>query len=140
MTPSGQPPKGARDANDEPVASACVVNMADQRVLKLTPEFSTYTIAKAGLWAFTQIAARGLAPDIRVNAIGPGPTIQGARQSADHFAAQRAATVLERGTSPEEICAALEFLLEAPGYTGQILCIDGGQHLAWKTPDVLGVE
>jgi NAD(P)-dependent dehydrogenase (short-subunit alcohol dehydrogenase family) len=75
-----------------------------------------------------------------VNGIGPGPTLQGGRQSAGHFAAQRAATVLGRGSDPAEICAAMRFILESPGLTGQLLCMDGGQHLAWKTPDVLGVE
>jgi NAD(P)-dependent dehydrogenase (short-subunit alcohol dehydrogenase family) len=109
-------------------------------VLKLTPEFMTYTIAKMGLWAFTRTAAQALAPAIRVNAIGPGPTLQGARQSADHFARQRAATVLGRGAGPDDICAALGYFLDAPAVTGQLLCIDGGQHLGWKTPDVLGVE
>lgn len=137
---AAQAPRGARDAAGEPVASACVVNMIDQRVLKLTPEFSTYTIAKAGLWTLTRTAAQGLAPDIRVNAIGPGPTLRGTRQSGPHFAAQRNATILGRGASPEEICAALAYILDAPGLTGQLLCIDGGQHLAWRTPDVLGVE
>ena len=107
--------------------------MIDQRVLKLTPEFATYTIAKMGLWALTRTAAQGLAPDVRVNAIGPGPTLRGARQSEAHFAAQRAATVLGRGASPEEIAAALGFILDAPGLTGQLICIDGGQHLAWRT-------
>jgi len=77
---------------------------------------------------------------VRVNAIGPGPTVQGDRQSADHFARQRSATVLRRGAGPADICAALGYLLEAPAVTGQLLCIDGGQHLAWETPDVLGVE
>ncbi len=137
---AAQVPKGRRDAHGEPLATGVVVNLIDQRVLKLTPEFMTYTIAKMGLWAFTRTAAQALAPDIRVNAIGPGPTMQGARQSAGHFAAQRAATVLGRGASPAEICAALRFILDAPGLTGQLLCIDGGQHLAWQTPDVLGVE
>ena len=137
---AAQAPKGARDAAGEPVASACIVNMVDQRVLKLTPEFSTYTIAKAGLWTLTRTAAQGLTPDIRVNAIGPGPTLRGTRQSEPHFAAQRNATILGRGASPEEICAALAYILDAPGLTGQLLCIDGGQHLAWRTPDVLGVE
>jgi len=75
-----------------------------------------------------------------VNAIGPGPTMQGHRQSPGHFGAQRAATVLGRGASPDEVCAALRFLLDAPGVTGQLICVDGGQHLAWRTPDVLGVE
>ncbi len=122
------------------MASGVVVNMIDQRARKLTPEFMTYTLAKMGLWAFTQTAAQGLAPDIRVNGIGPGPTMQGGRQTAEHFAAQRAATILGRGASPEEICRALAFILDSPGLTGQLLCIDGGQHLAWATPDVLGVE
>ena len=128
------------DAAGEPRATGLVVNLIDQRVRKLTPEFMTYTIAKMGLWAFTQTAAQALAPAIRVNAIGPGPTLQGARQSADHFARQRAATVLERGANPEDITGALGYFLDAPGVTGQLLCIDGGQHLAWQTPDVLGVE
>jgi NAD(P)-dependent dehydrogenase (short-subunit alcohol dehydrogenase family) len=137
---AAQAPKGARDAAGEPVAQSLIVNMIDQRVRKLTPEFMTYTIAKMGLWAFTQTAAQALAPDIRVNGIGPGPTLQGGRQSAEHFARQRAATVLGRGANPGDITAALRYFLEAPAVTGQLLCVDGGQHLAWQTPDVLGVE
>ncbi|MEM1266844.1 MAG: SDR family oxidoreductase [Pseudomonadota bacterium] len=137
---AAQCPKGARDAAGEPVASGVVVNMIDQRVRKLTPEFMTYTLAKMGLWAFTQTAAQALAPDIRVNAIGPGPTLQGARQSPEHFASQRAATVLGRGANLADMTAALGFILDSPALTGQLLCIDGGQHLAWQTPDVLGVE
>lgn len=137
---AAQAPKAGRDANGEPVARAVIVNMIDQRVRKPTPEFATYTIAKFGLWALTRTAAQGLAPDIRVNAIGPGPTLRGVRQSESHFAAQRAATLLGRGSDPEEIAAALAFILESPGLTGQLICLDGGQHLAWETPDVLGVE
>jgi NAD(P)-dependent dehydrogenase (short-subunit alcohol dehydrogenase family) len=137
---AAQAPRAEPDDAGEPLARAAVVNMIDQRVRKLTPEFTTYTIAKMGLWAFTRIAAQGLAPDVRVNAIGPGPTLQGARQSPAHFARQRAATVLGRGAGPAEICAALRYLLDAPGVTGQLICVDGGQHLAWATPDVLGVE
>jgi len=93
-----------------------------------------------GLWALTRTAAQGLAPHVRVNAIGPGPTLQGARQSAEHFARQRANTVLGRGANPSDICAALGFFLDSPAVTGQFLAIDGGQHLTWQTPDVLGVE
>ena len=137
---AAQAPRAARDAAGEPVARACVVNMIDQRVRKLTPEFATYTIAKAALWVFTRTAAQGLAPHVRVNGIGPGPTLIGGRQSPGHFASQRARTVLGRGASEAEICAALRFLLDAPGVTGQLLCVDGGQHLGWATPDVLGVE
>ncbi|MCB1367216.1 MAG: SDR family oxidoreductase, partial [Rhodobacteraceae bacterium] len=135
-----QVPAMRRDAADEPLASGCIVNMIDQRVRKLTPDFMTYTIAKMGLWALTRTSAQALAPAIRVNAIGPGPTMQGARQSDRHFAAQRSATVLERGANPDDITAALGFILDAPALTGQLLCIDGGQHLGWQTPDVLGVE
>ena len=130
----------AHDDMNEPVATGLIVNMVDQRVRKLTPEFMTYTLAKMGLWALTQTSARALAPSIRVNAIGPGPTLQGGRQSAAHFAKQRAATVLERGSNPADIVAALGYFLGAPGITGQLLCVDGGQHLAWETPDVVGVE
>ncbi|MEM9349844.1 MAG: SDR family oxidoreductase [Pseudomonadota bacterium] len=135
---SAQAPDVASDG--EPLASALVVNMIDQRVRKLTPEFMSYTIAKMGLWAFTQTAAQALAPRIRVNAIGPGPTLQGARQSSEHFANQRAATVLERGAHPADITHALGYFIDAPAVTGQLLCVDGGQHLAWQTPDVLGPE
>lgn len=127
-------------SSKEPTAHGLVINMIDQRVRKLTPEFMTYTLAKMGLWAFTQTAAQALVPHIRVNAIGPGPTLKGGRQSEDHFAKQRAATILERGADPEDICAALGYFLDAPAVTGQLLCVDGGQHLAWQTPDVLGVE
>ena len=137
---AAQAPKAQTDAMGEPLAQALIVNMIDQRVQKLTPEFMTYTIAKMGLWAMTRTTAQALAPDVRVNAIGPGPTLQGARQSAEHFTRQRAATVLQRGANPAEVCAALGYFLDAPGVTGQMLAVDGGQHLAWQTPDVLGVE
>lgn len=130
----------AVDDTGEPAATGLILNMVDQRVRKLTPEFATYTIAKMGLWALTQTAARGLAPAIRVNAIGPGPTLRGGRQSDEHFAKQRAATILERGSNPADIVAALGYFLDAPAITGQLLCVDGGQHLGWETPDVIGVE
>ncbi|TRD22062.1 SDR family oxidoreductase [Palleronia caenipelagi] len=128
------------DENGEPQATGLVVNMIDQRVRKLTPEFMTYTLAKMGLWAFTQTAAMAMAPAIRVNAIGPGPTLRGGRQTEEHFARQRAATILQRGSDPQGICAALNYLIDARGVTGQLICVDGGQHLAWQTPDILGVE
>ncbi|WP_370400511.1 SDR family oxidoreductase [Sulfitobacter sp. JB4-11] len=128
------------DSAGEPVATGLIVNMIDQRVRKLTPEFMTYTLAKMGLWAMTQTTAQALAPAIRVNAIGPGPTLQGARQSAQHFADQRANTVLKRGANPDDITAALGYFLDAPAVTGQLICVDGGQHLGWETPDVRGVE
>jgi NAD(P)-dependent dehydrogenase (short-subunit alcohol dehydrogenase family) len=137
---AAQAPRAEKDARGEPVAQALVINMIDQRVLKLTPEFASYTIAKMGLWAFTRTAAQALAPHIRVNAIGPGPTLRGGRQTEAHFARQRAATVLERGADEEDIISALGYFLGARAVTGQLLCVDGGQHLGWQTPDVLGTE
>jgi NAD(P)-dependent dehydrogenase (short-subunit alcohol dehydrogenase family) len=137
---AAQAPEAVEDADGEPVAQALIVNMIDQRVLKLTPEFMSYTIAKMGLWALTRTAAQALAPHVRVNAIGPGPTIRGARQSEGHFARQRAATVLKRGADASDVTAALNYFLQARAVTGQLLCVDGGQHLAWRTEDVLGVE
>lgn len=135
-----QVPEARKDAAGETIAAGLVVNMIDQRVHKLTPEFMTYTLAKMGLWALTRTAAQALAPAIRVNAIGPGPTLQGARQSDAHFANQRAATILQRGANPADITAALGFFLESPAVTGQMIAVDGGQHLGWNSPDVLGVE
>ena len=137
---AAQAPEPENDARGEPVARALVLNMVDQRVRKLTPEFASYTIAKMGLWALTQTAARGLAPKVRVNAIGPGPTMIGHRQSEAHFDRQRQNTVLGRGSNPEDITAALGYFIDAKAVTGQLLCVDGGQHLAWKTPDILGPE
>jgi NAD(P)-dependent dehydrogenase (short-subunit alcohol dehydrogenase family) len=137
---AAQAPEAGRDDEGLPIATGCVVNMIDQRVLKPTPEFMTYTLAKMGLWAFTRTAAQALAPRIRVNAIGPGPTVRGARQSPEHFARQRAATLLGRGAGIADLAAGLRYILSAPAMTGQLLTLDGGQHLAWRTPDVIGVE
>ena len=128
------------DPQIEPVAQGLVINMLDQRIHKLTPEFASYTIAKMGLWALTRTAAQGLAPKVRVNGIGPGPTLQGVNQTADQFARQRAATILQRGANPDDITAALGYFLDAKAVTGQMLSVDGGQHLGWETPDVTGVE
>ena len=125
---------------NEPTAQALIINMIDQRVRKLTPHFASYTIAKMGLWTLTQTSAQALAPAIRVNAIGPGPTMQGVRQSRDHFAAQRANTILKRGAEPSDVSHAVGYFLDAPSVTGQLICVDGGQHLGWETPDVQGVE
>lgn len=137
---AAQCPAATVDAAGEPLASGLVVNMIDQRVWKPTPEFMSYSLAKAALWALTRTAAQALAPQIRVNGIGPGPTLQGARQSAGHFANQRSATLLKRGANPADVTAALGFFLNSPAVTGQMIATDGGQHLAWQTPDVLGVE
>lgn len=135
---AAQLPDPATDAMGEPVAPGLIVNMIDERVRKLTPEFLTYTIAKMGLWAFTRTAAQSLGPRCRVNAIGPGPTLIAAGQTETHFAASRAATILERGANAEDITNALVYLLHAPAVTGQLLCVDGGQHLVWQTRDIIG--
>lgn len=137
---AAQAPEARLDAQGEPEAQGLVINMIDQRVRALTPEFMSYTIAKMGLWAMTQTTAQALAPHIRVNAIGPGPTLQGGRQAPEQFAKQRGATLLKRGANVSDITAALGYFLGSPAITGQLLCVDGGQHLAWETPDVLGVE
>lgn len=137
---AAQAPEPLTDPMGEPLSQALIVNMVDQRVLKLTPEFMTYSLAKHALWVLTRTAAQALAPKIRVNAIGPGPTVQGVRQSALHFARQRSATLLQRGASPEDISRALGFFLDSPAVTGQLIAVDGGQNLVWQTPDVLGIE
>lgn len=133
---AAQVPDPVPGPDGRPIAQGLVVNMIDQRVRKLTPQFMSYTLAKSALWTFTQTAAQALSPRVRVNGIGPGPTLQGARQSSEDFARQREATLLRRGAGPEDICGALHYLVSAPSLTGQILCVDGGQHLAWETPDV----
>jgi NAD(P)-dependent dehydrogenase (short-subunit alcohol dehydrogenase family) len=111
-----------------------VVNLLDERVWNLTPYFLSYTLSKAGLWTLTQTLALALAPRIRVNGIGPGPTLPSPRQSDEQFAEQCKSTPLRRGTGPEEIAAALRFILAAPAMTGQMIALDGGQHLGWAQP------
>lgn len=114
-------------------AEGVVVNLLDQRVWNLTPHFTSYTLSKAALWAATQTLALALAPRIRVVGIGPGPALPSARQTAAQFAAQVAGLPLERGTSPDEVCRTLRFLLITPSITGQMIALDGGQHLGWTT-------
>mgnify|MGYP005815001841 CR=1 FL=1 len=116
-----------------------IINMIDQRVWRPNPRFLSYTVSKMALWDMTRLLAQALAPHIRVNAIGPGPTLANARQTQADFDRQRQATILRRGTSPEEICAAIRFILAAPAMTGQMIALDGGQHLAWETPDIADI-
>jgi len=113
-----------------------IVNIVDQRVLKPTPQFLSYSVSKAGLYWLTTTLAQGMGPRIRVNAVGPGPTLRNPRQSEEDFSRQRDATILKRGADPADICAAVRYLLKAPAVTGQMLAVDGGQHLIWQTPDV----
>ncbi|MCA0200292.1 MAG: SDR family oxidoreductase [Proteobacteria bacterium] len=108
-----------------------VINIIDQRIWNLTPHFVSYTVSKTGLWTLTQTLAMALAPRIRVNAIGPGPTLPSPYQNQAQFDRQQARMPLGRGTNPGEICAAARFILEAPAMTGQMIALDGGQHLGW---------
>jgi NAD(P)-dependent dehydrogenase (short-subunit alcohol dehydrogenase family) len=117
--------------------SGLIVNILDQRVLRLNPQFFSYAVSKAALWSATQMLAQALAPRIRVAGIAPGPTLASVHQSAEIFAAEAAATPLRHGPTPEEIGQALAYLIEARSVTGQLILVDGGQHLAWQTPDVL---
>ena len=112
-------------------ASGCVINMIDQRVWRLTPEFFSYTIAKSALWTATRTLAQALAPRIRVNAIGPGPVLPSLRQSQEDFERECRATPLGRAATVEEVCRAVRFLLDSPSVTGQMIALDSGQHLAW---------
>lgn len=114
-----------------------IINILDQRVWKLTPKYFSYTLSKSALWTATQTLAQGLAPTIRVNAIGPGPTLANARQTSEVFEQQQKSTILQRGAELEEICSAVRFILDAPSMTGQMIALDGGQHLAWRTRDII---
>lgn len=118
-------------------ASGCIVNILDERVWSLTPNFVSYTVSKSGLWALTRVLALALSPRIRVNGIGPGPALMSAHQTPEQFALQESRTPLRRGSTPEEIAAAVRYLLSAPAVTGQMLALDGGMHLGWvyPTPD-----
>jgi NAD(P)-dependent dehydrogenase (short-subunit alcohol dehydrogenase family) len=114
-------------------AEGSVINMLDQRVWSVTPHFVSYTVAKAGLWALTQSMALALAPRIRVNGIGPGPALPNTRQTQEQFARQSASVPLGHGTSPDEIARAVLAILALPSMTGQMLALDGGQHMQWQS-------
>jgi NAD(P)-dependent dehydrogenase (short-subunit alcohol dehydrogenase family) len=119
-------------------AQGAVVNIIDQRVLKLTPEYLSYTLAKSALWTATRTLAQALAPRIRVNAVGPGPTYPSLREGDAGLAHEASGTLLGRAISGEEIAEAVVFLARAKSVTGQIVCVDSGQHLGWRTPDIVG--
>jgi NAD(P)-dependent dehydrogenase (short-subunit alcohol dehydrogenase family) len=116
---------------------SAIVNIIDQRVLKPTPQFMTYSLTRAGLHWLTRTLAQGLAPKVRVNAVAPGPSFIGARQDEETHRRQRASTPLGLGASVEDLTGAVRYLLEAGSVTGQMIAVDGGQHLAWKTADVM---
>jgi dihydroneopterin aldolase len=117
-----------------------IINIVDQRVWRLTPDYFSYTVAKAGLYAATQTLAQALAPRIRVNAIGPGPVLANVHQTPAEFEQEVAETLLERATPPAEIAAAVRYILDAPSMTGQMIALDAGQHLAVSTPRVRPIE
>ncbi len=116
---------------------SCIVNLLDQRVLRPNPQFFSYAVSKAGLWFATRTLAQALAPRIRVNGVGPGPTLPSIHQSPAQFEAEATHTPLGRRATPRDIAAAVLYLIDAPGVTGQMIAVDGGQHLAWRTPDIV---
>jgi NAD(P)-dependent dehydrogenase (short-subunit alcohol dehydrogenase family) len=117
-----------------------VVNVIDQRVWALTPRFYSYTLSKAALWTATQTLAQALAPRIRVNAIGPGPTLKSSAQTDADFAAQVDGLILKTGPMLPEFGQTIRFLFDTPSITGQMIALDGGQHLAWQTPDIAEIN
>ncbi|WP_269515788.1 SDR family oxidoreductase [Brevundimonas subvibrioides] len=116
---------------------SAIVNLLDQRVLKPDPRFVSYAISRNGLWWATRTLAQALAPRIRVNGVGPGPTLKSIHQSDADFQAEAAAVPLGHGAAPDEIAEAVLYLVQARSVTGQMIAVDGGQHLAWQTPDIL---
>ena len=119
---------------------ANIINIIDQRVFKLTPFFLSYTLSKTGLYTLTKTSAMSLAPNIRVNGIAPGPTIKNKRQSLKHFKKQYLSTPLKKSVDTKEICSAIKFLITNKSITGQVIAIDSGQNLNWKTPDIIGTK
>jgi NAD(P)-dependent dehydrogenase (short-subunit alcohol dehydrogenase family) len=115
-----------------------IINLLDQRVLRPNPQFFSYGLSKSALWDATRTLAQALAPRIRVNGIGPGPTLPSIHQSGADFAAEAQAVPLQKAVNPQEIAQAALYLIDAASVTGQMIAVDGGQHLAWRTPDVIG--
>ena len=116
-----------------------IVNIIDQRVWNPTPRYYSYTLSKSALWMATRTMAQSFAPRVRVNAIGPGPSLPNERQDDAAFAAQVAGLILRRGPDLAEFGRTVRFLFDTPSITGQMIALDGGQHLAWETPDVRGI-
>ncbi|MDB5456443.1 MAG: short-chain dehydrogenase [Caulobacter sp.] len=121
-----------------PEVEGLIVNIVDQRVRRPNPQFFSYSLSKAGLWWATQTMAQALAPRIRVNAIGPGPVLPSVHQAPGEFEAEAAGTLLRRRATPDDVAAALRYLIDARSVTGQMIAVDAGQHLGWRTPDIIG--
>jgi len=117
-----------------------IINILDQRIFKLTPYFFSYTISKTGLQTITKTAAMKLAPTIRVNAIAPGPVLKNKRQTEKHFNKQSKNTLLGKTVKIEDICKTAYLLANSETITGQIIAVDSGQSLNWKTPDMIGIN
>jgi len=126
----------AKQASKKTVSN--IINIIDQRIFNLTPFFMSYTISKSGLQTLSQTMAMRLGPNIKVNGIAPGPTIKNKRQSAKHFKKQYLSTLLKKSVDTKEICSAVKFLITNKSITGQVIAIDSGQNLNWKTPDIIG--
>jgi len=114
-----------------------IVNIIDQRIFKLTPYFFSYTLSKTGLQTLTKTSAMALSPNIRVNGIAPGPTIKNKRQSESHFKKQWKSLILKYKVDPKNICETVKYFIYNDNVTGQIISVDSGQSLAWKTPDII---
>ncbi len=124
-----QAPELTISKNGEKESNANIINIIDQRVRNLTTDFTTYTLSKTGLWTLTRIAAKALSPKIRVNAIGPGPTIKAVFQSEENYLKQRRSTPLGRGSEVVEILQTVKYILKNSSVSGQLICVDGGQNL-----------
>lgn len=125
---------------DQAPDGSSIINLLDQRVLKPDPRFFSYALSRNGLWWATRTLAQALAPRIRVNGVGPGPTLASIHQTPEEFAAEAAGTLLQRPGNPQAIADAVLWLVDADLVTGQMIAVDGGQHLAWQTPDIVDVE
>ena len=122
------------------LSEGLIVNMIDQRVKRLNPNFFSYTLSKSALWTATQTMAQSFAPKLRVNAIGPGPTLPNERQEQQDFDKQVKGILMQRTPALKEFGRTIRYLYDTPSITGQLIALDGGQHLAWETPDVAGIR
>ena len=117
-------------------ARGAIINIIDQKVWRLNPRYFSYTLSKSAFWTATQTMAQAYAPHIRVNAVGPGPVLPNHVEGVEGFEKEAAAVLLGSSVDPQEIADAVIYLVHARSVTGQMIAVDAGQHLAWKTPDV----